>query len=170
MVDVGLLLGLVLACLAGALLTVFQLPGTWLTLAAAMAYAWYYDWQRLGLWTIGLLAGLAVLAEVAELFTGVWFAKRAGGSRRAAWWGLFGGIIGAVVLTIPVPVIGTIIGAAIGCFAGAFLAEHSLAQGTTQAAKTGLLAAVGQTLGTVLKVAAALVMSGAAVASAIVNW
>ena len=103
MLDVGLLLGLVLACLAGALLTVFQLPGIWLTLAAAVAYAWYYDWQRLGLWTIGLLAGLAVLAEVAELFTGMWFAKRAGGSRRAAWWGLFGGIIGAVVLDHPRP-------------------------------------------------------------------
>ena len=158
-----------MVCLVGTVLTVFQLPGIWLTVAAAVAYGWYYDWQRVGPWAVGAIVAIAVAAEVVEQVTGMWFAKRAGGSRRAAWWGLFGGIAGAVLLTIPVPIIGTIIGAAIGCFAGALAAELTLQKEAAAGARVGVYAALGQTLGTVLKIAAALIMSDVVVVSAILN-
>ena len=169
MIDV--LLGIVLAvvCLGGAVLTVFQLPGTWLIVAAALGYAWYYDWQRVGPWAVGAIVVIALAAEVVEQVAGMWFARRAGGSRRAAWWGMFGGIAGALLLTVPVPIVGTIIGAAVGCFAGALAAELSLQKQAAAGTRVGVFAAIGQTVGTVLKIAAALVMSGVVIVSALVE-
>lgn len=166
--DIILLILLILVCIAGTLLTVLQLPGIWLIVVAAGAYGWYYDWQVIGLWTLAVLAAIAAAAEVGELLSGVWLARRGGGSRRAGWWGLIGGIAGALVLTIPVPIVGTVLGAAVGCFAGALLAELSLQKKAADGARVGLYAAVGQTLGTTLKIAAAVMMSGIAVTWAIV--
>ncbi|MHC4063619.1 MAG: DUF456 family protein, partial [Planctomycetota bacterium] len=85
MVDVVLILVLALLCLGGTLLTVLQLPGTWLILAAAAGFAWYHDWQVIGPWTLVALAAIAGAAEVGELFSGMWLASRGGASRRAAW-------------------------------------------------------------------------------------
>jgi len=167
MTDVLLIVALSLVCLGGVLLTVFQLPGTWLILLVSVLYAWYYDWQRLGWWILGILAAMACLAEIVEMLAGVWFTRREGGSSRAGWWGLFGGIAGGLLLSVPLPVIGTMLGAAIGCFAGAFLAELSLAREAGSAARLGLHAALGFTAGTVLKIAAALMMTGLALARAV---
>jgi len=169
MLDVALIAVLALACLGGALLTVVHLPGTWLIVAAAVGFGWYYDWQVLGPGTLLALAVIAVVAEAGEFLGGVWVANKAGASRRAAWCGLIGGLIGAVALTIPVPMVGTIIGAAVGCFAGALAAELSLQKTAADGMKIGLYAAAGQTLGIVLKIAAAVIMSGIAVVSAILH-
>jgi len=167
MLDILLIILLAAICLLGTLLTVFQLPGIWLVAVAAVAYGWYYDWQRVGPWAIGAILALLVVAEVVEQVSGMWFARRAGGSRRAAWWGLFGGIAGALLLTISVPLIGTIIGAAVGCFAGALAAELSLQKHAAAGARVGLYTAIGRTLGTVLKIAAALIMSALAIVVAV---
>ena len=167
MVDVLLVIALAVVCLGGALLTVLQLPGIWLVAAAAVGYGWYYDWQRLGPWTLGAIVGIAVLAEIGEQLCAMWFTAKGGGSRRAAWWGLFGGLAGALLLTVPVPIVGTIIGAAAGCFAGALLAELSLEKDAATGTRVGIYAAIGRTVGTVLKIAAALVMAGMAVVAAI---
>ena len=113
-------------------------------------------------------AGVAVLAEVAEAVSSVWFARKGGASRRAAWYGLVGGLAGAFLLTIPVPIIGTVIGAAIGCFAGAMVGELSLNRDAASGARAGFYAALGRTLGTMFKIAAAVVMSGLVVVSALV--
>jgi uncharacterized protein YqgC (DUF456 family) len=78
-----------------------------------------------------------------------------------------GGLAGALLLTVPVPIIGTIAGAAIGCFCGALLAELSLDRTANHAGRVGLATAVGRTLGAVLKLTAAMVMAGLAVAFAI---
>ena len=165
--NVILLALLFVVCLAAALLTVFQLPGTWIILAAAAAYGWYDGWSRVGWQTIAALAGIAVLAEVAEAVSSVWFARKGGASRRAAWYGLAGGLAGAFLLTIPVPIIGTIIGAAIGCFAGAMIGELSLNRNAATGARVGFYAALGRTLGTIFKIAAAVVMSALVVVSAL---
>ncbi len=167
--DIALLIVLFLVCIAGTLVTVLQLPGTWLILAGAVGFAWYHDWQVVGKWTLIALATVAAAAEVGELLSGMLLARRGGASRRAAWWGLFGGIAGAFMLTIPVPIIGTIFGAALGCFAGALLGELSLQKSVAKGARVGLYAAIGQTLGTMLKIAAALVMSALTISSAILG-
>jgi uncharacterized protein len=164
-VDLILLVLLLTVCLGATFLTVLQLPGTWVVLAAAAAYGWYDGWTRLGWQTVAALAGIAALAEVAENLTAVWFARRGGASRRAAWWGLAGGFAGAFLLTIPIPIIGTIVGAALGCFAGAVAGELSLDRAAGASARVGVYAAVGRTLGTVLKIAATVIMAGIVVVS-----
>ena len=169
MLSIVLTVILALFCVLGTLLTLFQLPGTWLIVAATAGYAWYHDWTVIGGWTVAAMLAVALLAEAAEMLAGVWFTRKGGGSRRAAWWGLAGGTAGAILLSIPVPIIGTIIGAAIGCFCGALAADLSLEQSTARAARLGLLAAVGRTVGTMFKIAAALALAGVALVSAIVG-
>ncbi|MCP4592568.1 MAG: DUF456 domain-containing protein [bacterium] len=167
MVDIILMVLLIVVCLGSMMLTVFQLPGTWIVLAAAVGYAWYGGWQRIGWPGIAVLGGIAALAELAELGCALWFAKRGGASRRAAWYGLAGGILGAFVLTVPVPVIGTVVGAALGCFAGALVGELSLNRSVDASARVGVYAALGRTVGSVLKICAVVVMSGIVVVTLI---
>ena len=58
--------GLVVFALAGVALSVFQLPGAWLTLAAAVVFDWHHGWARLGWKWLAVLAVMAVAAEVFE--------------------------------------------------------------------------------------------------------
>jgi len=165
LLDVILIVLLIAVCLGAALLTVFQLPGTWTILAAAAAYGWYDGWLRIGWKTVAVLAGIALLAEATETLSALWFAKKGGASRRAAWWGLAGGLAGAFLLSIPVPIIGTVIGAAIGCFVGALAGELTLDRSAATGVKVGLYAALGRTLGTMVKIGAVVVMSGITIVS-----
>jgi uncharacterized protein YqgC (DUF456 family) len=110
---------------------------------------------------LGILAGLVVSGEAAELFTSLFTARRAGGSRRAAWGGVLGGILGMVFLSflLPVPLIGSMFGALVGCFAGAALAEYSLGRKLGQGASVGVSSAIGFALGVVIKTSIALMMT-----------
>ena len=158
--DTILITLLIAVCLGATLATVLQLPGTWIILAATLAYAWHDGWVRIPWGWVAVLGGIALVAELAETLCAMWFAKRGGASRRAAWYGLAGGFAGAFLLTIPVPIIGTVIGAAIGCFLGALAGELSLDRGAAVGARVGVYAAIGRTAGTMVKICAALVMSG----------
>ncbi len=164
-IEVILIVLLIVICLGAALLTVFQLPGTWLLLAATAGYAWYDGWERIGWKTVAVLAGIAVLAEAAESLAAIWFARKGGASHRAAWYGFAGGLAGAFLLTIPIPIIGTLIGAAVGCFAGAMVGELSLDRDPATGAKVGFYAALGRILGTTIKIAAAVIMAGLTIVS-----
>lgn len=167
--DIALLIVLALVCVLATLSTVFQLPGTWMVVAAAAGYGAYYHWQIFTGWTLAALIAVALAAEVAELVTGIWFTRRSGGSRRASWWGLIGGILGAFVFSIPVPIIGTVIGAALGCFAGALAAELSQERQALHAAHVGVMAALGRTLGTILKLGATIILAATTVILAILG-
>jgi uncharacterized protein YqgC (DUF456 family) len=151
---------LIAVCIAGAIASVFQLPGTWLILAASVAYAWYDGWAQLGWQTLILLAVIALAAELTEALAGFWATRKAGASSRAAWWGLVGGVAGAFVLSVPVPIVGTIVGGAVGCFVAALAAELSLERSASDGTRAGFYAAVGRLFGTVLKIQAAVIMLG----------
>ncbi len=116
------------------------------------------------------MLAVAALADASEALSGFVAAKRAGASRRAAWYGLFGGLLGGVLLSLPVPLLGTIAGAALGCFAGAFVAELQEGRDLQTGARSGTYAAIGRTLGAVLKIFAALVLSAIAVVSALLSF
>ena len=75
-----------------------------------------------------------------ELLAGSAGAKKAGGSRRAAWGALIGGLLGAILLTVPVPVIGTTIGLCIGVFVGALLGEMSVRDDPAHSIRVGIAA------------------------------
>lgn len=141
---------LVLAQLAGLLLIPFGLPGIWIQAGALIAYAWWTDFAVVGLVPIIIVLFLALLAEIAEFLLGGRFAKRYGGSRRAAFGAIIGGIIGAV-MGLPIPLIGSIIGAFVGSFAGAAIFEFTTGRGVGPAARAGWGAFVGRVVATALK-------------------
>ncbi len=161
--------GLGLCLLAGWLLAVFQLPGTWFILAATTAYDWHFDWDRITWPALAVMALLAVVAEVADLLAGMKGAQKAGASRAASWGALVGGIGGMLAFTplIPIPILGSILGGLLGCFGGAFVVERYFHGDTGKSAKVGFGAAVGRLVGLLIKLMTAIVISGIAVGTAI---
>jgi uncharacterized protein YqgC (DUF456 family) len=163
------LTGLVVACLAGVLLAVVQLPGTWVILAAAVAYSWHGDWARLTPTVLGVLAALALVGELVEFAASALVVRRAGASRRAGWYALGGGFVGMFVFSLPLPVIGTIAGGVIGCFVGAVIGEMTVRDDMMGAARVGLLAAAGRALGTMGKLLVAVAMAALCIGLAIAS-
>jgi len=160
--EVLLISLLILGCLIGAAMTAVRLPGTWLIAAAAVGYAWSEEWSRTSLTLVSILIGLALFGEGVEILASVVTARRAGGSRKAAWGGMLGGFLGMIFLSflVPIPIVGTMIGTLTGCFAGAALVEMSVRNDMSRGTKVGFFAAMGFVLGAVGKVVVALAMSG----------
>jgi uncharacterized protein YqgC (DUF456 family) len=151
---------LLLISLGGIFLTLLALPGLWVMIAAAIGYAWYTGGQYIGWWTIGIMIALAATAELIEFFGGSTGAKKAGGSRRAAWGALIGGILGAIILTIPVPIIGTTIGLCIGVFVGALIGEMGVRRDADHLVRVGFAAAKMQLLAILIKLLFGVTMLG----------
>lgn len=159
------LAGILICAAVGVGLALVRLPGTWLVLAAAVVHSWYYQWQRPGTFVLAGLAALALTAEVLDVALGALFARRAGATPRACWYGLLGGIAGMFVFAIPLPVVGVILGGALGCFCGAVVGELTEHGDLHAGTRVGVWAAIGQVCTTFTKTAAALAMSGWLIAS-----
>lgn len=164
--DVLLFVTLVVVVGLGMVLAVFQLPGTWLILLAAVGYDGFYGFDRFDWKWLLALGAVAVVAEVFDTLAGAFIARKAGASRQAMVGALLGGFIGMVSLTIPVPIIGTIIGGIVGCFIGAVVGELSVRNDYAAGARVGLTAVIGRVLGLFAKTAAAMVIAGVTVALA----
>jgi hypothetical protein len=156
---------LVGATVVGWALTLVGLPGNWLMVLAAACYAWLgpaagnlqITWS-----TVWATAALAAGGEFAEFVAGMWGARRAGGSRRAAVFALVGSLVGAIaggMLGIPIPLVGppiaAVLGGALGALVGASLAEHSRGEQARQSWRVGQAAFWGRLLGTGVKTAVA---------------
>ena len=160
---------LVALVLLGWTLTLFGLPGNWLMLAAAAGYAWLgpVEGDMPITWTTVLvIAVLCAVGELAEFLAGMWGARRAGGSRRAAVFALLGSLAGAIgggILGVPIPVVGTAVGAvlggAFGAFAGAGLAEMSRGESDGKSWRVGHAAFWGRLLGTGAKTLVATIIA-----------
>jgi hypothetical protein len=140
---------LIVAGIAGTVLP--ALPGTALVLAGIVLGAWIGGFARVGTWTIGAVAALAVLAWILDYVAGLLGAKRAGASPQALWGaaigtvaGLFMGLVG--VLFMP------LVGAAIGEFVAR--RDHR------DAARIGVATWLGLMAGLLAKVVIAFVMTG----------
>src|SRR2546422_9199049 len=114
---------LALCLLAGLVLVPLGLPGLWVMVAGVVGYGWLTDFRSVGVTTIALVLGLALVGEIVETWLGFRLARRYGGSSRAGWGALVGGIVGAVV-GVPVPIIGSVIAGLVGSFAGAARSEE----------------------------------------------
>lgn len=120
------LLVLIAALICGWLLTLFSMPGNWLSIAVLALVAWLVpgaqDWGIS--WTVVIIAlVVAIVGEVIEFAAGAMGAARYGGSKRGALLAIVGSVIGAMLgagLGLPVPVLGSIIGVALGAGIGAF--------------------------------------------------
>ena len=142
---------MMLALFVGLVLIPFGLPGLWVMVGAALLYSWAAP-ERLGIITLLGLTALAVVAEVLEFLTAGRYARKYGGSKRAAWGAIAGGIAGAII-GVPVPIIGSVIGAFAGSFAGALAAEMTLGGRVGDATRVAKGALIGRAVATALKVA-----------------
>lgn len=140
---------LILAGLAGTVLP--ALPGPLLVLGGIVLGAWIDDFSRVGGWTLGVVAALAVLAWVLDHVAGLMGAQRAGASRQA----LVGAAIGTVA-GLFMGLVGVLFMPFVGAVAGEYLArrEHG------RAVQVGVGTWLGIMLGLLAKVVLSLVMVG----------
>ena len=158
MTDLGAILLLVIASVAGLLLIPLGLPGLWVILLGVIGYGWLTDFRTVSGAFLAIAIGLALAGEVIEAWVGFRFARRYGGSRRAGWGALVGGLVGAVV-GVPIPVVGSVVGGFLGAFAGAALFEYSRARQTEGAARAGWGAVLGRAAAAGVKIALGMVIA-----------
>lgn len=142
-----------LCSVAGIVLTVLSLPGTWLAvLAAVLCKLWQpalFSW-----WIVAAAGALALLAEVVEFGASAVGTAKAGGSKRGGIGSLVGGIAGAIVGAPFFLGLGAIPGAVLGAFVGALVAERAWAKRSwAEASRSGQGAAIGRFVATILKLA-----------------
>ncbi len=150
----------IVGCLLGVLMTALRLPGTWMIVLVGLGLGWWSEWKTVSANSVWLLVSLAAIGEAAEFGVSILTARRAGGSRRAALFGMIGGLIGMIAtVSLPPPLLAPIGGAVLGCFVGATIGELWKRDRFDQSMKVGFVAAVGFALGMAVKVALALGMS-----------
>lgn len=149
---------LVVCCTVGLVLVLLGLPGLWVMVLGVIGYGWLTGFHTVGVATIAIVVGLALVGEIVEWWLGFWFAERYGGSRRAGWGALLGGIVGAVV-GVPVPLIGSVIGAFVGSFIGAAAFEYTRQLSAGVALRAGWGAVLGRAAAAALKVALGLAIA-----------
>jgi len=146
---------LLLGSLAGIVLTVVTLPGTWLSVAIAAGVAWWRP-ELLSWYTVGSVLALAAVGEIIEFGASAAGAAKGGASKRGAAGALVGSLVGALVGAPFFFPLGSIVGGVVGAWGGAVLAERGMANRTwRQATRAGTGAAAGRLLATVLKSAVA---------------
>ena len=142
---------MVLASWLGVVLTLASLPGIWFMLLVAALCKWWQP-DLLSWETLGAVALLAVVAEIAEFFSSAVGAAKTGGSKSAAWAAVVGAIIGAIAGTPFMPVVGTIAGAVIGAGLAATIVELGVHKKPwRESVKVGGGAAAGRLVAVVIK-------------------
>jgi uncharacterized protein YqgC (DUF456 family) len=145
---------LVLIGLVGTVLP--ALPGIPLIFGGVLLAAWIDDFQRIGGWSLAILAILAVAGIAIDYVAAAVSARRVGASRQ--------GIIGAAL--------GTIAGVFTGLWGlvfmplvGAAIGEYLAQRDALRAGKVGVATWAGLLVGTAVKIAIAFTMVGIAVAA-----
>ncbi len=149
-------------CLLGWLMTLIGLPGNWLMVVVAAAYAYLAPeaWRTdIGWKVVAAVAALAVVGEIFEFLAGSLGTARAGGSKRSAALALVGSVaggIGGVMIGLPIPVIGPLVAAmafaAVGAMTGAILGEYWKGRRIEEGWEVGKGAFWGRLFGTLGKI------------------
>ena len=159
---------IILACaLLGALLMIpLGLPGTWVMVAVAIVYRIAVPASGIKSVTVAEVAALALAAELIELSVTARYARRYGGSRRAAWGAVIGGFVGTVI-GVPVPIIGPVIAGLLGTFLGALIGELESGAHHLTAARAAIGALLGRVAASVMKVAVGVAIAAWLIVAAI---
>jgi uncharacterized protein YqgC (DUF456 family) len=151
---------LILAMPVGLIAVVLGLPGTWLILLTSVLYSWVTGFSVITYqMLIGLLV-LAVVAEALEMWSGLWGARRYGGSKKAMLGTLIGGFIGAIILTPMLFGFGSVVGAFLGAFVGGFVVTYLEQRKMSQAMRVGWGGLLGRVFAMVFKGATIVTMIG----------
>ena len=149
---------LALCLVVGLVLVPLGLPGLWVMVGGVVGYGALTGFRTIGIATMAIVLGLALLGELVEWWVGFGLTERYGGSRRSGWGALVGGVAGAMV-GVPVPIVGSVIGAFIGAFGGAALFEYSSSRRPTVAVRAGWGAVLGRAAGAAAKIALGVVIA-----------
>jgi uncharacterized protein YqgC (DUF456 family) len=151
----------VLLVIVGAVGTVLPaLPGVPLIFAGVLLAAWAEDFQRIGGWTLGALAVLALIGLVVDYVAAATSAQRAGASRQ--------GIIGAAIGTVAgifTGLLGLVFMPLVGAAIGEFIAHRD----ALRAGKVGVATWLGLLVATAIKIAVAFTMIGVFVAAIVIQ-
>ena len=142
--DIVFILGLIISISV----IPFGLPGKFIIVGEALLYGWFHHFEPFTLSFVGILLGIAVLAELVESGLSAIVAKNFGGTRHGMFGAILGSILGAIAGTPVTLVWGTLVGAFTGAFLGATLFEWIRHQNIKQAIHVGLGAMLGA-MGTV---------------------
>ena len=142
---------LTLVLIGSMVLIVLGLPGLWIMIASAITYNIVVPSRPMSWLTVIGIVVLGIVAEVLDFSLAGKYARKYGGSRKAAWGAIIGGFVGAIV-GVPLPIVGPLIGALIGSFVGAFVGEVRSGGERSAGAKVATGALIGRVLGTVIKV------------------
>jgi uncharacterized protein YqgC (DUF456 family) len=140
---------LIVAGLVGTVLP--ALPGLPLMFAGMLLAAWANGFQRVGAWTIALLAVLTVISIGVDIGATALGAKRVGAGKGAMLGAAIGTLVGAF-FAVP--------GLILGPFLGAMAAELLRGRELAHASKIGFGTWIGLAVGTALKLALAFAMLG----------
>jgi uncharacterized protein YqgC (DUF456 family) len=149
--NLGLIVGALLVVL-GIIGTVAPvLPGTPLVFVGLLVAAWAEGFQKVGWFTLSILALLTLFSFVVDFFAAKFGAKRVG----ASWAALIGATLGAIVgIFFGLP--GFIFGPFVGAVIGEYLAKRSW----RQASRVGFGTWLGMLLGIAGKLALVFAMVG----------
>jgi hypothetical protein len=145
---------LIIVGIAGTVLP--ALPGIPLIFGGVLLAAWIDDFQRIGVWTLVVLALLAVFGVAVDYVAAALSAQRVGASRQ--------GIIGAALGTLAgifTGLWGLVFMPLVGAAIGEFLAHRD----ALRAGKVGAATWFGLLIGTAVKIAVAFTMIGVFVAA-----
>jgi len=137
----------------------FGLPGTFIILADALIYGLVTQFQKITVWFLILLLGLAVAGEIFEFFSNIFGAKHYGASRLGLIGAFLGGLVGIFLGNYLFPVIGPLLGGLAGGFLGAFLFELFRKEGPKRAITAGLGAFLGRVAAIAVKVFITIIMT-----------
>jgi uncharacterized protein YqgC (DUF456 family) len=140
---------LILLGIAGTVLP--ALPGAPLVFLGLLVGAWADGFQKVGWFTLVVLALLTALTLVIDLLATRHGAKRAGASPLAVAGAVLGTLIG-LFLSLP--------GLILGPFVGAFLGEYLARRNWRQAGRVGVGTWLGLVLGSAAKLAVIFLMIG----------
>lgn len=155
---------LVLVGAAAVLLQLASLPGTWIILLVAVAARVLETFVLLGpepifgWWSLGAIAGLALIGELVEVGASAAGAKTGGATKRGMTGAVLGSLLGALIGTfvILIPIVGSLLGALIGAAIGAIVGELSVGGKTLrETAKPAAGAVAGRLMGVIAKTAVA---------------
>ncbi|HPF27334.1 MAG: DUF456 domain-containing protein [Steroidobacteraceae bacterium] len=147
-------IGLIVIGVVGTLLP--ALPGVVAIFGGVFLIAWIDGFERIGVWTLVVLAVLTALAFVVDIIAAMLGAKRVGASRLA----LVGAALGTL-FGLPFGFLGLVAGPFIGAVIGEFVTRQRL----DDAARVGFGTWIGLLIGTLAKLALAFTMVGIAVAA-----
>lgn len=134
------------------------LPGVPLIFVGVLLAAWAEDFQRIGGWTLAILAVLATIGVVVDYVAALMSAQRAGASRQ--------GVIGAAIGTLAgifTGLWGLIFMPLVGAAIGEFIAHRD----ALRAGRVGVATWIGLLVAAAVKIAVAFTMIGVFIAAII---